>query len=283
METITSERIKWMSSLRDEFSAYFSIVDQIDRKVFRDKDVFELNDKLVAGNAKIKLLLNHKGTRDKSLSFLVDQIKISANKMAQVIDSIKSTQTNQYVANLILPEAKEIDEARHADYLDMLDLSNCDALVSKLIQDDLMILINNGVFMSEMSIDKINTDIQVEQYYRDEDFFQNRNYKQEEKRLKNLLFKHKVLIHICINIITTQLQGYLKDEWERVKDESELGNLIYTVENRVWKNFSDMKRFNEVRNWIILKGWHDRPLLNKIAIILSISAIVLAFLSLILI
>lgn len=104
----------------------------------------------------------------------------------------------------------------------------------------------------------------------------------ERDTLDNLRFarisyrQHKDVILVNSEMLVSKTQEYLKGEWERVKLESKSGDLSDIIEKRIWISIIEMKHFNELKNWVILKFIYDLKLIWKLLIILSIVIIIIA-------
>lgn len=75
--------------------------------------------------------------------------------------------------------------------------------------------------------------------------------------------------------LTVLIQEYLKNEWERVKQESKNGDLIDTLDNRKWLRLKDMLHFKELKNWILLKRIYEFNLVLKIKILIILLLIII--------
>lgn len=68
-----------------------------------------------------------------------------------------------------------------------------------------------------------------------------------------------------INELVSKAQIYLKEEWSRVKEEAEKGNL---KKERQWKSIYDITTINGITEWRLLKNWVELNIVPKVFLVL---------------
>ncbi|MFD0588678.1 hypothetical protein ACFQZE_11735 [Paenibacillus sp. GCM10027627] len=190
INTITSQRIKWIGELRSLVSQYVSTVSLHEHKnVEKDGDRGKYLDNILLLESQIKLHLNFQGRRDKAIIQLVERIR---SNIFSIYDFVT------------LLELKP--EEREKKFIDQNF-------------EDMKKMIENKV--DENFLKSIPKDTSLEEVIR---LLYNDVYNNEVTKY-NAEFKHKFKKHregikedVAELVLKTQI--YLKSEWDRVKRES---------------------------------------------------------------
>lgn len=214
INTVTSSRIKWISDVRETITAY---IDEIPKYNYYLLTKLQQSSKIdIPGiiyenfnvrnlrkiNSKLKLLLNKNGT---------DDIKI--------LEKIDEIYNNVIQGKLLL------------DMYTTKDVDDIDKLSDNLYEETCEILIRQAPsndfkdFSVELPINK-----KISRYYQD----YNVDYKMNPINRTIELILNDKLENLSLELVDLS-QDYLKKEWERVKDESESGNLSEKKQHKIGK------------------------------------------------
>lgn len=205
INTVTSSRINWMGELRDEIARFMELIPCNDINLERILSVENDFDKShLSKNAidmsmidkslcKITLMLNPNGETDKKIYSELNEIKdiIKQYRMLVLICvSFKSGKKHN-----ISVDSKISDEIR-GFILKELELENCK-------------LESNNISIESLLLEKENYSVTI-------------------KIIERVINKHIVELLITKRqCLIEMVQKHLKNEWERVKSESEKGRVKY--------------------------------------------------------
>ncbi|HGH1669868.1 hypothetical protein [Bacillus thuringiensis] len=194
VDTITAERVKWMGQLREHISEFLTLVTYHNEKNILNvqKDKSDYIDNVVRLAAKIKLHLNYRDRRDQKILRIVDEF-VNDIKELYLTVSLYEKDPEQRMEQLIEPKNPEIQE-EIARRCSNLAKKKKRGLTSTEIND-----IMDTVFTE--FIHKINE-----------------HSKKEAKALR-------IRLETNTSKLLSLTQAYLKDEWNRVKEEAESGNI----------------------------------------------------------
>ncbi len=198
VNAITSERVKWMSKLRELSSEYISLTRIHNHKEAYENDLgkrSEYLDKIVQVNSEIKLHLNYKGDEDKKIISVMDEINKYIFEIYDVIDLMKMSDDHK-IQLLIKPSSKTFMSEIYLDAMKEITKK-----YKKIEWNDTWIKQEAPNLLDEVN-EKVN-----------EIFKKKFGYEGQ----KSMLEKTDRFIDL--------LSIYLKDEWERVKKEANNGDL----------------------------------------------------------
>ncbi|MEH6949730.1 hypothetical protein V7068_22345 [Bacillus sp. JJ634] len=201
VNSITSERVKWMGQLKEYVAEFISLASFYNEKpILEDaKEKGEYLDKIVHAKAKINLHLNYRGDEDKKIMKLVDKMSENIMKTYDALALLKKSDKEKVA--YVLEKNKE--------QLDKRIFSKMD----KIIEED----IKSQNHRDANSFNKIASDIIRESQNEEIEIFNDR-FKKEFSQLKSELQNNS-------DILLQLTQKYLKEEWNRVKEEAEKGNI----------------------------------------------------------
>lgn len=201
VNSITSERVKWMGQLKEYVAEFISLASFYNEKpVLEDaKEKGEYLDKVLHARAKIKLHLNYRGDEDKEIMKLVDKMSSNIMKTYDALALLRKSDKEK-VAYVL---------ENHKEQLDKRIFSKMD----KIIEED----IKSQNHPDANSFYKIATDIIRKSQNEEIEIFNDR-FKKEFSQLKSELQNNS-------DILLQLTQKYLKEEWNRVKKEAEKGNI----------------------------------------------------------
>ncbi|WP_299089468.1 hypothetical protein [uncultured Metabacillus sp.] len=201
VNNITSERVKWMGQLKEYVAEFISLASFYNEKpVLEDaKEKGEYLDKIIHARAKIKLHLNYKGEADKKIMEIVDKMSSNIMTAFETFTLLKKSDKEK-VAYVMEQHKEQLDKRIKSK----IDKSIQDTPKSQSIPD-------------YQSVLKTVTEIVHEAQNEEIALFNNR-FKKEFKQLKKELQNNT-------DILLEHTQKYLKEEWNRVKQEAEKGNL----------------------------------------------------------
>lgn len=189
INAVTSERVKWMTSIRDYISEYVSITTLYNQKelLTNQKEINDYLNKVLELDCKIKLYLNYKGERDEEILNIITRI----------------TDNTNWIYNEGLYNSNRKDSEKIKDFV----YKNLNNIVAESRNH-----IEYKEDYTEQEIAEIamkSYKIKIAEY--------NNEFKNKASEVKEQLLKDsKELITKC--------QEYLKIEWNRVKSEAEHGN-----------------------------------------------------------
>ncbi|MBE6088461.1 MAG: hypothetical protein E7206_10560 [Clostridium beijerinckii] len=204
INTVTSSRIKWISDVRETITEYITAIPKynyylldklMDSKTIDIPQIISESfniDRLIKINSKLKLLLNKDGVEDKEI------LKKSENVYNDVLQ-----------IKLLLDMYTTLEDDDVDKFSDNLHKDICNIMIEQIPSMD----------FEEFGID-LNNQKKISKYFQKYNMKYKRNH---INRTIEIILNDKVrklsneLIDIC--------QSYLKKEWERVKNESESGNL----------------------------------------------------------
>lgn len=194
VDTITAERVKWMGQLREHVSEFLTLVTYHNEKNILNKqeDKSDYIDNVLRLAAKIKLHLNYRDRRDQKILKIVDEFVSDIKKLYLTV-SLYEKEPEKRMEQLIEPKNPEIQK-EIARRCSNLAKNKKQGLTSAEIND-----IMNTVFTE--FIHKINE-----------------HSKEEAKALR-------IRLETNTSKLLSLTQAYLKDEWNRVKEEAESGNI----------------------------------------------------------
>lgn len=204
INTVTSSRIKWISDVRETITEYIAAIPKYNYYLLSkliDSNAIDIPQiinesfniyELIKINSKLKLLLNKDGTDDKEIIKKSDKIYTDILQIKLLLDMYTTIESN------------DVDK-----FSNNLHQEICEILIKQIPTQDIKGFGNNLTIKEKVS-----------KYYQK----YNIRYKQNHiNRTIEIILNDKLgklsieLIELC--------QNYLKKEWERVKDESESGNL----------------------------------------------------------
>lgn len=194
VNTITSQRVKWMGELREQVSEYISLVSLYDDKYISQvgSERGTYLDTVTKLAAKIKLHLNYKGEKDIEIMGLVEALK-------------SDTMALYYTVNLSQKNTEEKIMYLGDEFQNTLQ-TNLNAYISSHDVD----------FSGQNMLDILHKAFTVAWNQTATEFTQ--------EFLKNAVSLRERL-QTNTEQLTSKTQEYLKDEWNRVKDEANQGDL----------------------------------------------------------
>ncbi|MUK89308.1 hypothetical protein GMD78_13095 [Ornithinibacillus sp. L9] len=209
VNAITTERVKWMSKLRELSSEYISLT-----KIHNHKEAFEKDltkraqylDKIVRVSSELKLHLNYKDDSDNEIITIMDEISSHVFELYDVIDLLKMTDEEKLKV-LTEPSNKPFMKEMYLKALREV------AKKEKIIEWDETKLIKKAPRLHSETNKQLN-----------ELFKKRYGYEGQTTLMKN------------IENFSSLLRVYLKNEWERVKAEAEKGNLKQHRNKTINKN-----------------------------------------------
>jgi hypothetical protein len=201
VNNITSERVKWMGLLKEYVAEFISLASFYNEKtVFEDAKLKgEYLDKVIHAKAKISLHLNYRGNSDKEIMALVDKMTNNIMKAYDVFALIKKSDKEKVTYVL----------EKHKKQLDKRIMLKIEESIKATPKSELLPDYKTG-------LKKVKYIIQEAQ--NEEIALFNDKFKKEFKSLKTELQTNTdTLLKLC--------QKYLKEEWNRVKEEAEKGNI----------------------------------------------------------
>lgn len=196
VNAVTSERVKWMSELKELVSEYLSLVTYYEQKAFLEgENLTTYFERLIYLQNKIKLHLNYTDAKDQEIISLIEKI----NKKFFALYNMKTI--------LDLPEGKRL-ESLPVDYIES-------AIKASFGQDKELfksIVANPNLNNEKMeqlrnkTIENLNVNIKKD--------FGNQFPNELKADTANLVDK---------------VRKYLKEEWEKVKEEAKKGKLNSTA------------------------------------------------------
>ena len=198
VNAITSERVKWMSKLRELSSEFISLTQMHNHKEAFETDLNKRSnylDKIVQISAEIKLHLNYKGNSDKKIISTMDFINDYIFELYDVIDFLKM-RDEEKIKVLTGPSNYPFMRKMYFKALEEV------ALKYKKIDWDETKLINEAPKLQSETDEKLN-----------------------ELFKKRFGYEGKKFLVKKTDEFSDLLRVYLKEEWERVKEEAEKGNL----------------------------------------------------------
>lgn len=195
VNTITAERVKWMGELREHVSEFLTLVtyhNEINKST-DPKDKSEYIDKVLRLGTKIKLHLNYLDRKDQKIIRIVDEFTNDIRRIFEKASLKNSLSEQEYVNKLLEPKQDEMSEKLKQEYKKQ----------SKKKKGSL----------TSIEAERINNFVtkDFEAVVLDESHHEN------ELLLNRMNNNPKKLLSLT--------QAYLKDEWNRVKDEAESGNI----------------------------------------------------------
>ncbi|MEH7046824.1 hypothetical protein V7055_25930 [Bacillus thuringiensis] len=195
VNTITAERVKWMGELREHVSEFLTLVTYHNEKnkSTDQKDKSEYIDNVLRLSAKIKLHLNYLDRKDQKIIKIVNELTNDIRKIFETNSLISSLTNDEYINMLLEPKESEIGkeiEKQHKKFPKMynrpLDTNDMER-IDKIVRTQY-----EGLVLEEINIEN----------------------EALSKRMHNNPQK-----------LLSLTQAYLKDEWNRVKAEAEVGNI----------------------------------------------------------
>lgn len=192
VDTITAERVKWMGQLREHVSEFLTLVTyHIEKnKEATQKDKSEYVDNVFRLAAKIKLHLNYLDRKDQKIIKIVDEFTNDIKTIFETA-SLGDPLEDEVMNKLLEPKQAEITieiEKRYEEARQKGPLTMEDmAKIDKFVIKDYQALV----------LDEIK--------------------REEEALIKRMDTNPPKLLSLT--------QAYLKDEWNRVKEEAESGNI----------------------------------------------------------
>ncbi|MCY8807032.1 hypothetical protein MOE15_00545 [Bacillus atrophaeus] len=186
VNAITSERIKWISKLKESMSKYLALTTYYDQKPFLNGDEFKkfVEDLFLLRN-EIRLHLNYKDKKDEDINNLIDKINEKIMNMYEIRRVLE------------LPESELLKEMP-----DKYKKKAFKKIFNNFDRIELVNILRDKEKMVEILIKEFNIIVK-------EEF----SYKGRDELIAN------------INDLTNKTREYLKDEWEKVKQEAQKGKL----------------------------------------------------------
>ncbi|MDM5235326.1 hypothetical protein QUF83_03695 [Bacillus cereus] len=194
VDTITAERVKWMGQLREHVSEFLTLVTYHNEKsILRDQqEKSEYIDNVVKLATKIKLHLNYRDRRDQKILKIIDEFVSDITKVYSTV-SLYEKGPQKRIEHLIGPKVSEIQKEIAMRCSDFAKRKK-QGLTSTEINDILKNVFKEFVHKTH------------------------ENSKEEAKALRLRLEANS-------SKLLSLTQAYLKDEWNRVKEEAESGNI----------------------------------------------------------
>ncbi len=189
VNAVTTERVKWMAELKELLSKFISLTKYYDRKAILDeKDSQDYFEKLYYLQSKIKLHLNYLDERDEKINSLVEEIINKYHGLYEMKEFLKKPEDERY---------KEILTERKYDKLSKRVFSKYN--------------------ITHVHVQKMLKENDTQEMMR----ILNLVYEELREELKNKYgYKgQQELINKTIELVEISRQ-YMKEEWEKVKDES---------------------------------------------------------------
>ncbi|MBU3087153.1 hypothetical protein KPL42_01465 [Clostridium gasigenes] len=223
IEIITSNRVKWMQDVKSLFSEYFTYT-----KYYVHKNIPQNNgewfEKVNMLTSKIKLQLNLKGSKDKKIIDLIEELNVCYEKLL--------------VINPLSIKEKEI-----TDSIDDNAIDNYLYYYPNIKQ------LCNLIYSKKNKVDISDIDLNI---------MESSEYKEIVK--SSILMDLQICCK-CIKslpkLINIYIQIYLKCEWERVKKESRKGiNTKFNFEKEFDHIEKEMSReINIIKREILYDEW----------------------------
>lgn len=195
VNTITTERVKWMGKLRELLSEYLSLSTYYSSKpIFEGEELNKFLERLIYLSQNIKLHLNHIDQRDEEINNLIQKINnliFGVYSMSKIIK---------------LP-----DNERVSAYINEFNNNNeiFNAVVSSMDQELIDIFLYHPDKLKDDSIK-----MKVAEFLH--------NSLQEHAK-NNFGIKNKEELMRMTNELVNHGRIYLKNEWEKVKMEAQKG------------------------------------------------------------
>lgn len=257
INTVTSSRMKWISELRESLVSIVNLalmneVNQVEYDLDKDiyNDIVEIRDSkctnyyninLIYKNFyKIKLLLNSEDAIDKEILKRIEIMIIYCKEYNYCCEIC-----NYYIAD------------------------NVKLMILKVIDEKIINYIFNKCILQKEFDEHKYTD-KIEYIY---------NEFIIKAKLRAYIEFNNIIIE-CLNIFFPKLINdtidelikvcsiYLKDEWERVKKEAEVGKVDYKLEKSNGIELSKVKSIKELRNWKKYKRIKEESLIFKVLYII---------------
>lgn len=209
VNAVTSERVKWMSELKELLAEYISVTSYYEDKPFyEEREKNEYFERLIYLQGKIKLHLNHIDKRDEEINGLISEI-------------------NQKIFGIY--EAKKAIESFKKERLNVFSVEKQKGYFDKVFTEKVDKETAKAVFL------KNDRDALVKVYYE--------VLKLANEEIKNKYgYKGRDELISKVDELINKSRIYLKEEWEKVKDEAQRGKLkkgkVTKLKDRYlkWKN-----------------------------------------------
>ncbi|MEC2256989.1 hypothetical protein P9H08_09900 [Bacillus cereus] len=194
VDTITAERVKWMGQLREHVSEFLTLVTyHIEKnKDATQKDKSEYVDNVFRLAAKIKLHLNYLDRKDQKIIKIVDEFTNDIKKIFETA-SLGDPLEDEVMNKLLEPKQAEIDIETKKRYKNFSKKHKRSLTIADMAKIDKFVIKDYQALV----LDEIK--------------------REEEALIKRMDTNPQKLLSIT--------QAYLKDEWNRVKEEAESGNI----------------------------------------------------------
>lgn len=192
INTVTSSRIKWMGELKELITEFVTLVSFHDLKnVESGESRGKHLDKVISTKIRIKLQLNYQGPKDKEIIQVIERLQVNYFELYSMVASMETTR-----------------EERSKIFF----TSN-----QSIILKELESRVHELEGLSGKELDTAIKELSIDVYSKQAQSF-NKTF------LENLRNKKTGIINDADKLVILT-QEYLKEEWNRVKEEADNGNL----------------------------------------------------------